>query len=137
MSSQSVWQNTVNGTIRSISWREEKKTVHLILYYIKIDWKKSQISSVISDNMISVKGLKALLHCGGKIFYFRSWRNDPCIKMVQLSSADIRVQNNAPIARLFFTERALSVSLTWKGPVIPSLHVQPTPPKLCLPLLVF
>lgn len=74
----------------------------------------SQISSVIFDNVIFIKGLKALLNDGepGERFYFKSWGKDPCIKIIQLSCADISLQNNSTRA-VFISYRMCSLSVSF------------------------
>lgn len=138
MLSPSVWQDTVNiHTICSISCRGEKGKLFIYSWITsKLIGKKSQISSVISDTMIFIKERKSLLNDGetGERFYFRSWGKDPCIKIIQLSRADISVQNNSPIAVFIFCRmHSLSVSFILKGPVVPSVsYIQPHERCVCL-----
>lgn len=72
----------------------------------------------------------------GERFYFKSWEKDPRIKVTQLPFVDISVENNFPIGVfIFHRTHSLSVPFILKGPVIPSLGVQPTRPSpvyLCL-----
>lgn len=74
------------------------------------------MSSAISDTMIFIKELKSLLNGGepGERFYFVSWGKDPCIKIIQLSRADISVQNNSPIAVFIRTHYFIFNILTFK-----------------------
>lgn len=130
MLSQSVWQDTVN--IQFVLFRvEEKKGNYSFTLKLHLNWseKKSQMSSAISDTMIFIKELKSLLNGGepGERFYFVSWGKDSCIKIIQLSRADISVQNNSLIAVFIFCgTHSSSLSFILKGPVIPSVSYNQT-----------